>query len=285
VKRFLWPLLVALLAGLVGPVPAAVAVAPQRPSVLPSATVSIAAAANFRDAAGDGLAVAGDGRMATGVVYRSARLYDLTADEIAQLASLGITDVVDLRTPGVAAKAPDPAIAGATHHLISLFAGHTLSTAKVRTAAKARAHMRELNRRFVTVKAQRKALAKVLRAILAAPGPVLIHCTYGKDRTGWVSAMLQVIAGASTEDVVAQYLLSNTYRAEEIQRKIEAARATSGDRRAGVVKELETLRASYLTAGLTKARKRYGSLTRYLTRGVGLTTAELDALRAKLLAS
>ena len=50
--------------------------------------------------------------------------------------------------------------------------------------------MRAMNRAFVTDSAQRKRIAQVLRAISKADGPVLIHCTAGKDRTGWVSAML-----------------------------------------------------------------------------------------------
>lgn len=282
-KRSWWLLVLALLAGLLGPVPSAVALAP-RPLADPAAagTISIVGATNFRDVAGDGLAVKGGAHMATGVVYRSSKLSGLTADDVAALEAAGVTAILDLRTPRVAAGSPDVAVPGAGYVLMDLFAGHSLSTSRLHTAAQARAHMREMNRRFVTVAAQRRALARVLRAIIAADGPVVIHCTHGKDRTGWVSAMLQVVAGAPTDTIVAQYLLSNTYRAAEIQQKVDAARAASGSRRAGVVKELERLRASYLEAGLATARHRYGSVHRYLTRGVGLSTDELAALRAKL---
>jgi protein-tyrosine phosphatase len=33
----------------------------------------------------------------------------------------------------------------------------------------------------------------LLKAIKAAPGPVLIHCLYGSDRTGWASALFRIV--------------------------------------------------------------------------------------------
>jgi hypothetical protein len=42
------------------------------------------------------------------------------------------------------------------------------------------------------------------------------------------------------------------------------------------------VRSSYLKAGLDKAKHNYGSVRRYLIKGVGLTTAQYAALRAKL---
>jgi protein-tyrosine phosphatase len=82
--------------------------------------------------------------------------------------------------------------------------------------------------------------------------------------------------------IYAQYVLSNTYRAEEIEQKVESVRAKYGDTRAEATSEKETVRSSYLKAGLDKAKHNYGSVRRYLIKGVGLTTAQYAALRAKL---
>jgi len=276
VKRVLL-LVIALLVGLLGPVPTA--------SAVPASPLGITGAANFRDLAGDGtIALAGGGHLATGVVYRSAKLYDLTAADISALEAAGISDVYDLRTKSVAKKLPDPKITGADNHLIDLFAGHTLSSAKATTPAKARAYMREEYRRFVTISDQRKALSRTLRSIVKAEGPVIIHCTQGKDRTGWVSAMLQTIAGVDSATITDQFLLSNTYRAADIAAKVEATRAKYGDTRAAAVSEKETLRASYLQAGLDKAKSKYGSVKKYLLKGVGLSNAQYAALRTLLTA-
>lgn len=218
--------------------------------------------------------------MATGVVYRSGQLKGITADDAATLVVLGIGDIYDLRSRSAARKSPDPVISGIAYSRIDVFSGHSKSY-KGRTAAGARAYMRAMNRAFVTDSAQRSKIAKVLTAIAGASGPVLIHCAAGKDRTGWVSAMLQTIAGAGRKAIVGQYVLSNTYRKALIETRVAAARRTSA-RKAAIVGEQERLRPSYLEAGLDKAAARYGSLSRYLTKGLKLPAATIALLRAKL---
>ena len=49
----------------------------------------------------------------------------------------------------------------------------------------------------------------VLRRHDPANLPALIHCTAGKDRTGLIAALVQLLAGVSREVVVADYLLTN----------------------------------------------------------------------------
>ncbi len=265
-------LVLVVVAGLLGPSPVAVA-AP--------APLGVTGPSNFRDVAGQGIATR-TGHMATGVVYRSSKLSDLTASDIAALEAAGISDIYDLRTPTAMRQLPDPAIAGAANHHVNLYAGHVLSSAGTTTPAKARAYMREQYRRFVSIADQRKALGRTLRSILAADGPVIVHCTAGKDRTGWVSAMLQEIAGVDEATISEQYVLSNSYRAADIAQKVEAVRARYGDTRAAATSEKEVVRASYLKAGLDKAKSVYGSVRRYLIKGVGLTTTQYAALRTKL---
>jgi protein-tyrosine phosphatase len=263
-------------------VPAAPSVAQPAPAA-PTAAVApqLGSIWNFRDVAGSGVVLADGTTMTTGWVYRSGRLSGLSSSDTATLADLGITDIYDLRTAGAARSAPDPAIPGATRHLIDVFAGHHKGFTGSSTKA-ARAFMRGMNTAFVTSSAQRKRIAKVLTAIANANTPVLLHCTEGKDRTGWVSAMLLKVAGADRKTIVDQYLLSNTYRKQLIADRVAAALAAHGSRKAAIVSELETLRSSYLEAGLNKAATKYGSLTRYLTRGLKLSSATIAKLRAHL---
>ncbi len=74
-----------------------------------------------------------------------------------------------------------------------------------------------MNRRFVTDPKQRERIGSLMRGIAGARGTVVIHCTEGKDRTGWVSALLQMIAGVGDEQIMDEYLLSNRRRAELIE--------------------------------------------------------------------
>ena len=51
-------------------------------------------------------------------------------------------------------------------------------------------------------------LAKGLEFLATHEGPYLIHCTEGKDRAGFVSALLECLMGASADEVVADYMVS-----------------------------------------------------------------------------
>lgn len=246
--------------------------------------VKVKSVANFRDVAGSGAGlVLSDGtRMATGVVYRSSKLRPLSSTDKKKLVAAGITDIYDLRTPTVVKASPDPKVKGAAWHLSNVFAVKKSPVVRPSSVAKATAHMRAMNKAFVSSAKQRKAIAAVLRGITNDKGPVIVHCTEGKDRTGWISAVLQLVAGASEKSVVGEYLLSNTYRKKLIDAEVAHVRKTKGTKAASIKKALLTVDDSYLKAGLSELKKRYGDVDGYLTDGLGLSRSTIVELRAKL---
>ncbi len=54
----------------------------------------------------------------------------------------------------------------------------------------------------------RSGLAEGLRFIASHEGPYLVHCTEGKDRAGFVSAVLECLMGASADEVIADYMVT-----------------------------------------------------------------------------
>ena len=54
----------------------------------------------------------------------------------------------------------------------------------------------------------RKGLAKGIRFFAANPGIYEVHCTEGKDRAGFVSAILECLMGASYDEVIRDYMVS-----------------------------------------------------------------------------
>lgn len=48
-------------------------------------------------------------------------------------------------------------------------------------------------------------LVMAIHEVATAPGPVLVHCTAGKDRTGVTVALVLRLAGASADRIVADY--------------------------------------------------------------------------------
>lgn len=51
-------------------------------------------------------------------------------------------------------------------------------------------------------------IAKALRAVTENPGPYLIHCTEGKDRTGFVCIVVEALAGATLEELERDYMIT-----------------------------------------------------------------------------
>ena len=58
------------------------------------------------------------------------------------------------------------------------------------------------------VRDHRERYLEFFGALLAADGPVLFHCSTGKDRTGVAAALLLMALGVSDADIVANYMLS-----------------------------------------------------------------------------
>ena len=49
-------------------------------------------------------------------------------------------------------------------------------------------------------------LIEALKVLPSHPGPYVVHCMEGKDRTGYVCALLEGLCGATYEEIVADYL-------------------------------------------------------------------------------
>lgn len=79
-------------------------------------------------------------------------------------------------------------------------------------------------------------LAKGLAFFAENPGIYAVHCTEGKDRAGFVSALLMCFSGASYEEVVEDYMTTyeNYYGVEKGSEKYEAIAQSN------IVKTLQT---------------------------------------------
>jgi protein tyrosine/serine phosphatase len=102
----------------------------------------------------------------------------------------------------------------------------------------------------------------------------------GKDRTGIAVAMIQLAAGVHRDDVVADYLLTNT--AGDVEARIAAGadtiRATSRQMDPEIVRVIMGVEPEYMESAFAMISEKHGSVDGYLGEVLGVD----DALRGKL---
>ncbi|MFD1815228.1 tyrosine-protein phosphatase [Rhodococcus gannanensis] len=252
----------------------------------------LASVSNFRDVAGndgDGYATTDGGHLKRGVFFRADALDGTSDADLQTLVSLGVADVYDLRgaseisNPLVGGADKIPASAQYTQIPIE-FGDVTQLAQTIGSPEEGREFLREANRGFVTDPTRRAAFAQLLTSLATEDGAQLFHCSSGKDRTGWTAMLLQTIAGLPQQTIMDDYLLSNTYLEQSNSKTLALIGLALGQSAATNLAPVLAVDASYLQAGIDQAVADYGSIHGYLTAGLGLSEATIDALRAKLVA-
>ena len=245
--------------------------------------VRLASADNFRDVAGiDTPYVAADGvPLRRGVLFRSNEL-QLSDADAASIADLGVTAVYDLRHDHEVEAHPDVPIPGAEwHHLevkgIPMDAVSNLETREAGTEV-----MHEVYRSFVDKPGARAAFSELLSRIAETDGSHLFHCTAGKDRTGWASALLLHVAGVDEETIRADYLLTNQFSSGTREKYLGLVEEHLGPDKVEVYERVMVADADYLQTAYDTAAEAYGDLDGYLRDGLGLSDETLARLRAKI---
>jgi protein-tyrosine phosphatase len=246
-------------------------------------TPRLASVSNFRDVAGTAVGyLSVDGKqMRRGAFYRANALTLNTAD-LAAIDRLGITTVYDLRTPGEIARTADILPAGAAVQTLNVLGTGDFVVPTIETAAGAVAFMEAQARAYVTGGAQRAAYGALLTRLAGGPGVQLFHSGAGKDRAGWVAALLLSIANVPLDVVMQDYLLSNVYLAQSIQAQTSTLSAQDGAALATVQAPSLDVQESYLQAGFDQVQASYGTMASYLTQGLGMSQATIDTLRGRL---
>ena len=247
---------------------------------------------NFRDY-GDYATTVG-GRIARGSLFRSGHQARASAADLERLGALGIATVVDLRRPSERRDQPSKrpsGFAGAVIESAHDDGGEAPHITFLRTADltpdSGRRFMTDTYRRLPFEPSHLDLFARYFRILGDTDGPVLIHCAAGKDRTGLLAALTHHLLGVHPDDMVADYLLTNTAvdlerRAPGIARQLEAmtGRVASHD----AVVAFLGVEAVYLDTALAEIAAGHGSTDAYLERALGVDTALRDRIGARLAA-
>jgi protein-tyrosine phosphatase len=144
---------------------------------------------NARDVGGTPLEQGGS--VACGSIFRGPPLV-LGEAGCAEVRALGIRTVIDLRIESEAASKPDASCVNADFVPTPLPIPYGLSASDYLADLNATASMTKVFRTFGDPQSY----------------PLYFHCTWGRDRTGVVAAVLLLTLGVSRADVMAEYMLS-----------------------------------------------------------------------------
>jgi len=254
----------------------------------PAPSLHLATAPNFRDIGGYRTS---DGHMVRqGLAFRSDQLNRLSDADLATIAALHPSAIVDLRTATAREREPDRVPAGARHVVLDVMADSTgslggdmrLAMAQI-AGGKGEAMLAAANREFVTLPSARRSYAALIRLMLASDAPVVFHCTAGKDRTGWAAAVVLSLLGVPRETVMADYLLSNTMLAEKNHAALAMLARSGSGLSPAMLEPVLGVRESYIAAAFAEVERTYGSFDNYARNGLGLSAGELRQLRRKLI--
>ena len=245
---------------------------------------------NFRDY-GDYDTAAGR-RIATGRLFRSAHQARVSDADLERLGGLGIGTIVDLRRPGERRDQPSKRPAGWTGQVLDSDLGPDgeaphitfLKTSDL-TIDAGRTFMTGVYRTLPYEPAHLDLFARYFRALGEGDGAVLIHCAAGKDRTGTLAALTHHLLGVHHDDLIADYMLTNTAvdlegMAPKVARQLEkvTGRAPAHD----AVIAFLGVEPVYLETAFAGIEDRHGSLDAYLEQALGVDSGLRDGIGERL---
>jgi protein-tyrosine phosphatase len=215
-------------------------------------------------------------------------MHRASLDDLGRIELLGITRVVDLRTTHECTEDGcfDDAHPTIEYRHVPIFERLTgVAGAKAETMADDDDTPLLTTYRMILAEKREQVLA-ALDAIVGAPGPVVFHCTAGKDRTGVLAALMLSTVGVADDHIVDDYgrsrdgmvRLVEWYRAN---RRSDTTGASLTDERAARFLGAEP---EWMTIVLDELRAEHGSVRDYLL-AAGADTALLTQIERKLLTS
>ncbi len=252
---------------------------------------------NFRDLGGyetvDGSSIK------WGEIFRSGELPHLTDEDVAKLEELEIRTVVNFllpeeiemngrdRLPEGVREVPEPIQGDRAAEL-------TMAVQAAIKAAEFDNIPPEMNPEFhrLLLDEGKDQYAALLRqAADPINRPLVFHCSHGVHRTGTATAILLFALGVPRETIREDYLLTNDFRADEVQVTLAKIRQMAA-KTLGVppdevdmtnVEAFYILEGSYIDGSLEQAVEDYGSMEAYIRDGLGITDEEIEQLQGQLL--
>jgi len=247
---------------------------------------------NFRDLGGYPTA---DGReVKWGVLYRAATLAQSSNADLQGLQMLNLITLIDFRSAVEKEEEPNrlPDPTGfKVVEIPTLDDGNEAMVKEITERIETgdfdgfdpNALMLEANRQFASTFTPQ--YRQFMQTVLQADGaPVAWHCSAGKDRTGFASAILLRILGVPQDVIMQDYMASRETALEARESQLMLLRLLKGDEAADKLSVMLGVEEEWLQAAFEQIDATWGSFDNYVRDGLQLTDTDIAQLKATLLA-
>lgn len=252
---------------------------------------------NTRDLGG--IPAANGKKIRAGKLIRSGKLYKLPLVTREYFKKTGVKTVIDLRIDNEVEEYPSTPIEGAEYVRIPLVCTatpgitHDKSMARlVRKESKrlenefadADDYMKNVYTAMLFNEQSRESLKEVFRIFLTEQGCVLWHCSGGKDRAGIVAMLLESALGVDEKIIIEDYVASQRFqRRKRNLQKLGLKIAPISRKFKQILISFMDAKPQYIMGAIQELKQRYGSVEGYLREELGLTAADIGALKDKYL--
>lgn len=254
-----------------------------------SRMISFAGIINARDLGG--LTTNEGETIRKGLLLRTANLSQATEADLARLREeYRLSMVIDLRTGVERKEKPDRIPEGAEYRTNPIFDEATAGITREGDTPNpfTLPDMVSLYRTMIEAEPCRAALHEALMAIFThdyEQGAVLWHCTAGKDRCGIVSSLVLSALGVNREEIMKDYSVNAdefVVKADEFYRR--ALRSGRPEPVAAAARDVFLALPKYMESSFRAIDEEFDSTEAYLTCGLQIPEAVLEAFKNKMLA-
>ena len=246
-------------------------------------------------------------RLRDGAFIRAAHLADATDADLEHLSSIPIAKVIDFRKDIEMNGKTDRLVPGAEYIRLEIDASGKIVSQATEDEKKLFTGNKQFDvKKFMVMAAfnpmaQRiaqlmypnltndpecqKQFSLFFRLILETEnGAILYHCTQGKDRTGFASALILAALGADRDTIVADFDATNRVYEEDVRQCCQNVCLMGGkEKEIATVKSFLGANTDNFIKALDSIDKEYGSIEAYLKGPIGLTDQDIITLRERYL--
>lgn len=239
---------------------------------------------NFRDLGGY---QAGRGKFTRwGKIYRSGRLGKLSDRDTVRLDNLKIKTIIDLRSDEEWQSSPLAYKKAKVIRIPVDLGAKTKSMYERIYDGQIRmgdsfVFMQDLYLYMITDPGKQKEFARALEVFLDKDNyPILFNCSLGKDRAGFLAALLLAALDVPDESIVQDYAITNDYLdLKRFQSQVHQLNSDSQEALTVILSSNE----SFMEFTLKMIRKEYGSVDKYFHEELGFSEDKMHRLKEIML--